>query len=33
VNIREQVAEREVLQLPDLATIPVKITEEVWHDE
>jgi carbon dioxide concentrating mechanism protein CcmO len=35
VNIKEQVAELEVLQLPDLATIPVKIPEELelWNDE
>jgi carbon dioxide concentrating mechanism protein CcmO len=33
VNIKEQVAEREVLMLPDLVKLPVKITEEVWNDE
>ncbi|MBE9052713.1 BMC domain-containing protein [Nostocales cyanobacterium LEGE 11386] len=33
VNIKEQVAEIEVLQLPDLANIPLKITEEIWEEE
>ncbi|MBD2297042.1 BMC domain-containing protein [Nostoc sp. FACHB-190] len=33
VNIKEQVAELEVLQLPDLAKLPTKITEELWKDE
>ena len=33
VNIKEQVAELEVLRLPDLAKLPAKITEEVWNDE
>ena len=33
INIREQVAEIEVLQLPDLSRLPLKITEEIWNDE
>ncbi|MCC5635764.1 BMC domain-containing protein [Nostoc sp. CHAB 5844] len=33
VNIKEQVAELEVLQLPDLAKLPAKVTEELWKDE
>lgn len=33
VNIKEQVAELEVLKLPDLATLPVKVPEELWNDE
>jgi carbon dioxide concentrating mechanism protein CcmO len=33
VNIREQVAEIEVLQLPDLSRLPLKITEEIWNDD
>ncbi|WP_088242790.1 BMC domain-containing protein [Calothrix rhizosoleniae] len=31
VNIKEQVAEREVLKLPDLTTLPVKVTEETYE--
>ncbi|MBD2385547.1 BMC domain-containing protein [Cylindrospermum sp. FACHB-282] len=33
VNIKEQVAELEVLKLPDLSTLPVKVPEELWNDE
>ncbi|AFZ26007.1 carbon dioxide concentrating mechanism/carboxysome shell protein [Cylindrospermum stagnale PCC 7417] len=33
VNIKEQVAELEVLKLPDLATLPVKVPEELWNDQ
>lgn len=37
VNVEEQMAEIEVLQLPDLSQIPSKFTEEVaeeiWNDE
>lgn len=33
VNIKEQVAKIEVLQLPDLTKMPLKVTEEVWNDE
>jgi carbon dioxide concentrating mechanism protein CcmO len=33
VNRKEQIAEIEVLQLPDLAKLPVKIIEELWNDE
>jgi carbon dioxide concentrating mechanism protein CcmO len=32
VNIQEQVAEIEVLQLPDLAKLPLKITEEITEE-
>ncbi len=31
VNIKEQVAEREVLTLPDLTTLPVKVIEETYE--
>jgi carbon dioxide concentrating mechanism protein CcmO len=33
VNIKEQVAEIEVLRLPDLTKLPTKIAEELWNDE
>jgi carbon dioxide concentrating mechanism protein CcmO len=33
INVQEQVAEIEVLQLPDLSQIPAKVTEEIWQDE
>lgn len=33
VNIKEQVAEIEVLRLPDLTKIPTKVIEELWNDE
>jgi carbon dioxide concentrating mechanism protein CcmO len=33
VNIKEQVAEIEVLRLPDLTKLPTKVTEELWNDE
>ncbi|MDJ0675340.1 MAG: BMC domain-containing protein [Calothrix sp. MO_167.B42] len=31
VNIKEQVAEREVLTLPDLTTLPIKVIEETYE--
>jgi carbon dioxide concentrating mechanism protein CcmO len=33
VNIKEQVAEIEVLRLPDLTKLPTKVQEELWNDE
>ncbi|WP_375474238.1 BMC domain-containing protein [uncultured Nostoc sp.] len=33
VNIKEQVAELEVLRLPDLTKLPTKVQEELWNDE
>lgn len=33
VNIKEQVAEIEVLRLPDLTKLNTKVTEELWNDE
>ncbi|MDJ0618175.1 MAG: BMC domain-containing protein [Calothrix sp. MO_192.B10] len=32
VNIKDQVAEKEVLALPDLNTLPVKVTEETYEN-
>jgi carbon dioxide concentrating mechanism protein CcmO len=33
MNIKEQVAEIEMVGLPDLAKLPAKIQEELWNDE
>ncbi|WP_193194702.1 BMC domain-containing protein [Nostoc sp. MG11] len=33
INIKEQVGEREMVGLPDLAQLPAKIQEELWNDE
>ena len=33
VNIKEQVAEIEILQLPDFKKFPTKVPEELWNDE
>jgi carbon dioxide concentrating mechanism protein CcmO len=33
INIKEQVAEIEMIGLPELAKLPAKVQEELWNDE
>lgn len=33
INIQEEVSTVQIVELPDLAKLPVKIKEEIWNDE